>query len=242
MKKNIDREDEIVIHNKDYKELIKELKSDKTVFDAIITDPPYCVSRTHQLGFSNMGRSGMNYGKWDYGFDQKEWIKLCSPLLKEGGSIIIFNDWKNLSYLVEELVANNFVIKDLIRWEKRNPMPRNVNSRYVMDFEVALWAVKGKKKWTFNKPKNTPYLKPVYVSGIVPGGKKRIHPTQKNLDVMKELIEVHTNKGDLIFDPFAGSGTTALACKMTKRKNISSEIDKNYYKKAVARLNDNITS
>lgn len=53
--------------------------------DAIVTDPPYGVSRTHQLGFSNMGRAGMNYGKWDYGFDQKEWITLCGPLIKTGG-------------------------------------------------------------------------------------------------------------------------------------------------------------
>ena len=139
----------IDFRNCDYKDIVKELIEKKIKVDLILTDPPYCVSRDYQLGFSNMGRSGMNYGEWDYGFDQKEWIKVCSPLVREGGSFIIFNDWKNLSYLVEELEMNGFIIKDLIRWEKSNPMPRNVNSRYVMDVELAIWAVKGKRKWIF---------------------------------------------------------------------------------------------
>lgn len=233
---------EITLLNCDYKEVINKMKDLGIKVDAIITDPPYCISRNHQLGFSNMGRIGMDYGKWDYGFDQKEWIKICAPLVKNGGSIIIFMDWKNLSYLVEELQEQGFSIKDLIRWEKKNPMPRNVNSRYVMDFEVAIWAVKGNKKWTFNKDQEKPYLKPVYISGIVPGGKKRIHPTQKNLEVMEEIIKVHTNKNDLILDPFSGSGTTVLACKNTNRNSIGIEIDKKYFQKSIGRINyDNIS-
>jgi len=228
----------ITLLNKDYKDAVKEMQSLNIKVDAIITDPPYCVSRTHQLGFSNMGRSGMDYGEWDYGFNQKEWITLCGPIVKEGGCMIIFMDWKNLSYLVEELENQGFVIKDLIRWEKRNPMPRNVNSRYVMDFEVAIWATKGNKGWTFNKPSDKPYLKPLYVSGVVPGGKKRIHPTQKNLEVIEEIMKVHTNPGDLVFDPFSGSGTTVLAGKETGRNVIGVEIDENYFNKSVERIKD----
>ena len=234
-------ETKTILINCDYKDAVRTMLKSGLQVDAIITDPPYCVSRTHQLGFSNMGRSGMNYGKWDYNFDQKEWIKICAPLIKNGGSMIIFMDWKNMSYLVEELTEQGFEIKDLIRWEKKNPMPRNVNSRYVMDFEVALWAVKGKKGWTFNKPSNKPYLKPVYVSGVVLGGAKRIHPTQKSVEVLEELIKVHTNKGDVVFDPFSGSGTTALACKNTGRICVATEIDKNYYDKSVERLNGDIS-
>lgn len=230
------KEFKIDFRNCDYKDIVKELIEKKIKVDLILTDPPYCVSRDYQLGFSNMGRSGMNYGEWDYGFDQKEWIRVCSPLVREGGSFIIFNDWKNLSYLVEELEKNGFIIKDLIRWEKSNPMPRNVNSRYVMDVELAIWAVKGKKKWVFNKPENIPYLKPVYKTGVVLGKGKRIHPTQKSLDLFSQIIQVHSNEGDLVFDPFSGSGTTAVACKETGRNFIGSEIDSDYYQKAVKRL------
>ena len=234
--------DDITFLNCDYKALLHDMQSKGILVDLILTDPPYCVSRDYQLGFSNMGRSGMNYGNWDYNFDQKEWINLCAPYVKPGGSAIIFNDWKNLSYLVEALLDNGFVIKDLIRWEKTNPMPRNVNSRYVMDFEVAIWAVKGNKGWTFNKPKNVPYLKPVYRTGVVLGGSKRIHPTQKHLELFEGILKVHTNPGDLVFDPFTGSGTTAVACKNTGRNFVGSEIDKGYFDKAEKRINDCLTT
>lgn len=226
----------INLYNCDYKDLVAKMVDSKSSVDLILTDPPYCVSRTHQLGFSNMGRAGMDYGEWDYNFNQKEWISLCAPLVKEGGSIIIFNDWKNLSYLVETLESNGFLIKDLIRWEKSNPMPRNVNSRYVMDIEVALWAVKGKKKWTFNKPSDMPYIRPVFKSGVILGKNKRLHPTQKSLEVFSELIKIHSNEGDCIFDPFFGSGTTAVACKQLNRSFIGSEIETDYYEKALSRL------
>lgn len=224
------------LYNCDYKDLVSQMAQEGIKVDLVLTDPPYCVSRTHQLGFSNMGRSGMNYGEWDYNFDQKEWINLTAPIVKDGGSMIIFNDWKNLSYVVEALVKNGFLIKDLIRWEKSNPMPRNIDSRYVMDFEVAVWAVKGKGKWTFNRPDGVPYLKPVFRTGMVPGGKNRIHPTQKHVDVMKSLVEIHSNEGDLVFDPFAGSGTTGLACIYSGRRFVGAEIDKKYYDKAAERL------
>lgn len=226
----------IYFKNCDYKELVKELSLKKIKIDLVLTDPPYCVSRTHQLGFSNMGRSGMNYGERDYNFNQTEWIDLVAPLVKTGGSMIIFNDWKNSTILVECLEKNGFIIKDLLRWEKTNPMPRNVNSRYVSDYEFAIWAVKGKKKWTFNKPENMSYLRPKFTSSVVLGGKKRIHPTQKSLQLFMDILEIHSNENDFIFDPFCGSGTTAVACKKLNRNFIGSEIDKNYYEKAKERL------
>ena len=99
-----------------------------------------------------------------------------------------------------------------------------------------------KSKWTFNKSDNVSYLKPVFKSGIVLGGKKRIHPTQKSLEIFEQIILVHTNPGDLIFDPFGGSFTTALAALNTKRSCISTEIDNNYYEKALQRFNGKFTT
>ena len=150
--------EKFIFKNCDYKDLLIELKEKNIKIDAVITDPPYGVSRKHQLGFSNMGRAGMDYGEWDYNFDQKEWIRLCAPLIKDGGSIIVFNDWKNFSYIVEELDEQGFSMKDVIRWVKPNPMPRNTSRRYVGDFEMAIWAVKDGGKWTFNKPNSSSYL------------------------------------------------------------------------------------
>lgn len=222
--------------NCDYKILLKKLKKEKILIDAVITDPPYGVSRKHQLGFSNMGRAGMDYGEWDYNFNQRQWIRLCAPIIKEGGSMIIFNDWKNFSYIVEELEKRDFLIKDVIRWVKPNPMPRNTSRRYVGDFELAIWAVKNGSKWTFNKPETVPYLKPIYNCASIAGGEKRIHPTQKPLKLIEDILKVHTNEGDLVLDLFAGSGTTAEACLKHNRKFVGCELDEKYYNKAMERL------
>ncbi len=221
--------------NCDYKLLLKEIKDSGIKIDAVITDPPYGVSRKNQLGFSNMGRSGMNYGEWDYNFDQKEWIRLCAPLIKPGGSIIVFNDWKNFSYIVEELDDQGFSMKDVIRWVKPNPMPRNTARRYVGDFELAIWAVKDGGKWTFNKTEGSSYLRPIYKCPSVSSA-KRLHPTQKPLKLIEDILKVHTNENDVVLDLFTGSGTTAEACLKNDRIFIGSELDKDYYEKAMERL------
>mgnify|MGYP000121525451 FL=1 len=221
--------------NCDYKLLLKEIKDSGIKIDAVITDPPYGVSRKNQLGFSNMGRSGMNYGEWDYNFDQKEWIRLCAPLIKPGGSIIVFNDWKNFSYIVEELDDQGFSMKDVIRWVKPNPMPRNTARRYVGDFELAIWAVKDGGKWTFNKTEGSSYLRPIYKCPSVSSA-KRLHPTQKPLKLIEDILKVHTNENDVVLDLFTGSGTTAEACLKNNRIFIGSELDKDYYEKAMERL------
>ena len=221
--------------NCDYKLLLKEIKDSGIKIDAVITDPPYGVSRKNQLGFSNMGRSGMNYGEWDYNFDQKEWIRLCAPLIKPGGSIIVFNDWKNFSYIVEELDDQGFSMKDVIRWVKPNPMPRNTARRYVGDFELAIWAVKDGGKWTFNKTEGSSYLRPIYKCPSVSSA-KRLHPTQKPLKLIEDILKVHTNENDVVLDLFTGSGTTAEAFLKNDRIFIGSELDKDYYEKAMERL------
>ncbi len=227
--------DKFIFKNCDYKDLLRELAEQKIKIDAVITDPPYGVSRKHQLGFSNMGRAGMDYGDWDYNFDQKEWIRLCAPLIRDGGSIIVFNDWKNFSYLVEELDNQGFSMKDVIRWVKPNPMPRNTDRRYVGDFELAIWAVKDGGKWTFNKPEGTSYLRPIYKCPSV-ASKKRIHPTQKPLKLIEDILQVHTNENDVVLDLFTGSGTTAEACLKNNRMFVGSELDEEFYRKAMERL------
>ena len=225
-----------VLKNIDSIEYIKELKKKNKIgiFDAVITDPPYNISRENN--FTTIGRSGIKFGAWDYAFDQKSWIYEVSPLIKNGGSIIIFNDYKNFGDICNALEESGFHIKDLIRWIKKNPMPRNVNRRYVTDYEYAIWAVKGKGKWTFNKPKKLPYLRPEYRHSIVATGQNKIHPTQKSLELMKNIIRVHTNKGDLIFDPFNGSGTTGIAAISLGRTYVGTELDKTYYQKSLEKL------
>ena len=98
--------------------------------------------------------------------------------------------------------------------------------------EIALIGVKGGKP-TFNSE---------YDNGIykypLQGGKNRFHPTQKSLLLFEELIDKHSNEGDLVLDTFLGSGTTAIACKNKKRKFTGCEISQEYYDKIMTLLEE----
>ena len=207
--------------------------------DAIITDPPYNISRDNN--FKTMGRAGIDFGEWDKEFNLTSWIKKAEPLLKKGGNIIIFNDWKNMSYITKALEDNGFEVKDLIRWKKTNAMPRNRDRRFITDYEVAVWAVKKGGKWTFNRLSDT-YEIPEIVGGLTPKSEKLNggHPTQKPIYVMKWIIERLTNEGDIVLDPFMESGSTGVACKELDRSFIGIELDDTYFNIAKNRINDYI--
>lgn len=224
------------VFNEDCIDTLKKMKKNNIKVDLIIADPPYNVSRKHQLGFSNMGRSGMDYGEWDYSFDQKKWLRYIKNIVKPGGSVIVFNDWKNLALIAETLDKQGFNVKDILRWEKSNPMPRNVSRRYVNDCEYAVWAVMPGKKWKFNKDSDVAYLRPKFTTSVV-AGKNRIHPTQKSESLIEDLVKIHSCEGDIIYDPFMGSGTTAMACINLNRTYIGSEIDPKMHKKSLKRIN-----
>lgn len=240
--KNANTNDNYLIYG-DSLEVMKTMIEKNIKVDLLITDPPYNISRKHQLGFSNMGRAGMNYGEWDYDFDQLKWLETALRLISENGSIIIFNDWKNMGAISNFISKNGFDIKDLIRWEKSNPMPRNVERRYVSDAEYAIWATKKGGKWIFNKSSKNSYLRPQIITPIMAGSSKdKIHPTQKPQKLMEKLIEIHSNVSDTILDPFAGSGSTGLAALKLNRKFILIEKDKNYYEKSKERFDKIATS
>lgn len=207
-------------------EYIKGL--DDNSLDHIITDPPYNISKDNN--FKTMGRAGIDFGEWDKDFDLTTWIHLVSNKIKKGGNIVIFNDWKNLSYICEALENNGFEVKDMIRWEKSNPMPRNRDRRFIVDYETAIWAVKKGAKWTFNRLNDT-YDRPLIECGITPKNEKLegSHPTQKPIYVMEWLVTHLSNEDDVIFDPFMGSGSTGVACIKNNRKFIGSELDESYF-------------
>tara|TARA_Y100000816_G_C25792511_1_gene415286 strand:- start:241 stop:651 length:411 start_codon:yes stop_codon:yes gene_type:complete len=113
-----------------------------------------------------------------------------------------------------------------IEWIKTNPVPLNQHINYLTNCrEVALLGVK-KSKPTFNSK----YDKGIYEYPIQIGKKGERHPTQKSLPLFENLIKKHSNEGDLVVDPFLGGGTTAFACKNTKRKFKGCEINEIYFK------------
>jgi DNA (cytosine-5)-methyltransferase 1/site-specific DNA-methyltransferase (adenine-specific) len=217
-----------------YKELVKS----KITINHIITDPPYNISKNNNLSTMQGKRQGVDFGSWDKNFDLFGWIRDYTQLLEENGSIIIFCSYLFISDIARELANNQIDVKDIIVWKKSNPMPRNIERRYVQDMEFAIWGVKKNSKWIFNKPSNTPYLRSMIETSLVSGKERKDHPTQKSLSLMEQLIKIHTNEGDLILDPFMGTGTTGVAAVKNKRRFIGIEINNDYYKISEGRLRE----
>lgn len=210
--------------------------------DLIIADPPYVISRKsnfHTMKDRKNSRTGTMLGAWDYEFDNSPWITLAAKSLRAGASLLVFNAWTKSTIIEKSCAENGLVYKDTLVWLKTNSMPRNRDRRYVPNIEMIQWYVKLGAKWTFNRQKST------YESCVLPfasesgGGFKRYHPTQKPLKLIEYLVKIHSNEGDLVVDPFLGSGTTALVCKRTNRKFMGFEIDDNYFKICEERLQKN---
>ena len=131
----------------------------------------------------------------------------------------------------------NCEVKDMIRIEKSNPMPRNRDRRFIVDYEIAIWAVKKGEKWTFNRLSDT-YERPLIKTKVTPKSEKigKGHPTQKNIETMEWIIHRLTNEKDLILDPFMGSGTTGVAAITNNRNFIGIELDNNYFEMSKERI------
>jgi len=170
-----------------------------------------------------------DYGDWDKKFTMEileKFIQLFYKKLRKGGTCIIFFDIWKITILKELLEKYKFKQIRFIEWIKTNPLSRNSKVNYLTNCrEIALLGVKGGKP-TFNSKRDWGiYRFPIQ------GGKIRCHPTQKNLKLFEALIEKHSNKNDLVIDPFLGGGTTAIACKNTDRKFKGCEINKEYFDK-----------
>ena len=218
-------------------EKMKNIK-DKSI-DMVLCDPPYNISKTNN--FKTMGRAGIDFGEWDKNFNLTSWITIAEPLLKNGGNMLIFNDWKNMTNITDCLEENKFDVKDLIRWKKTNAMPRNRDRRFITDYEVAVWSVKKGGKWTFNRINDT-YEIPEIVGGLTSKSEKFNggHPTQKPIYVMLWILERLSNKNDIVLDPFMGSGSTAIACINSNRNFTGIELDNTYFDMVVNRIKEYI--
>lgn len=194
----------------------------------IIADPPYGISRELNVKGKRLGTTAkldFNFGKWDV--VNKKWLNMAIP--KVNGWFISFCAKKDLGIYWNALEGDGFIAIDALVWQKPDPLPLNAKSRFLNAWEVAVMGKKPGGTWNSKYEHNI-------IKCQAPKGKNRIHPTQKPLELIKKLILLTTNEGDLVLDPFMGSGTTAVACKILKRKYIGFEINPEYCKQAIERV------
>ena len=222
-------------------EELKKIK--KNSVDMIFADPPYFLSGD---GISCSGGKmvSVNKGDWDkkIGIEEKhqfnrEWIRLCYNILKDEGTIWISGTLHNIYSIGMALEQEGFKIINNITWRKLNPPP-NISCRYfVHSTETILWAKKDikKAKHKFNyqlmrELNGGKQAKDVWETSLTKPSEKKCgkHPTQKPIAILEKLILASTDEGDLILDPFNGSGTTGIVANKLKRKYIGIDLEKEY--------------
>lgn len=172
-----------------------------------------------------------DYGSWDNDFTIERLETFISEYykkLKKGGTLILFFDLWKISHLKEIMEKHKFKQIRFIEWIKTNPQPLNSSVNYLTNCrEIALLGIKGGAPTFHSKYDNGIYHFPLQ------GGKARFHPTQKSLPLFEALIAKHSNENDVVLDTFLGGGTTAIACKNTKRKFKGCEISAEYFERII---------
>jgi len=224
-------------------------------FDLVFADPPYNLQIGDTLKRPDNSKvNGVN-DKWDqfksfedYDSFCKAWLIECKRILKENGSIWVIGSYHNIFRIGYHMQNLGFWILNDVIWKKNNPMPNFRGTRFTNAHETLIWASKNKKsKYTFNYNSlkclnddlqvRSDWTLPICngKERIKTNGKK-IHSTQKPESLLHRVLLASTNKGDLIFDPFLGTGTSASVAKKMGRNYFGIEKEKKYFKAAQQRL------
>ena len=210
------------INNDDCMNYMKTM-SDECV-DLTLTDIPYGEVNRDSNGLRTLNKEAADVMT----FDIQEFLTEVYRVTK--GTIIIFCGKEQLSeihkFFSDKQKRNKGTVRQLI-WQKTNPSPMNGQYVYLSGIENAVWFKK--RGATFNAHcKNTVFR---YACG-----RSKLHPTEKNHDLLKELILDNSNEGDIVFDPCAGSGSHLLVAKENNRQWLGVELNKEYFNIASERV------
>lgn len=215
------------IHQGDCFELFKNL--DNESIDLVVTDPPY---KTISGGRKkNDGQpSGIllsNDGKIFKHNDVKikDWLSEVYRVLKPNTHCYVMTNVLNMQEMINESINIGFKLHNILIWKKNNVTP---SQYYMKNAEYILFLRKGRAKYINNIGTKTV----LDVNNV----KNRIHPTQKPVELIEILVANSSNKGDIVLDPFIGSGTTAVACVNLDRNYIGFELDSEFHNKANERV------
>ncbi len=219
--------------------------------DMIFADPPYFLSNG---GISCSGGKAVsvNKGEWDkigtldekHDFNRR-WIRLCKQVLKSDGTIWISGTFHNIYSVGMALEQEGFKIINNITWQKTNPPPNLACRCFTHSTETILWAQKNDRtaRHFFNyelmkEMNGGKQMKDVWTGALTNSREKAYgrHPTQKPLYLLQRIILASTHENDVVLDPFCGSSTTGVACKMLKRNYIGIDNNLEYIELSKERL------
>jgi site-specific DNA-methyltransferase (adenine-specific) len=226
-------------------------------FDLLFADPPYNLSK--QFGRESFReRSSDEYEAW-----LESWLELCIPLLKPTASVYICGDWRS-SAAIQRVGSRFFTLRNRITWEREKGRGAKANWKNSAE-DIWFFTASDRYTFNLDAVKQRRRVLAPYRENGMPkdwnetaGGKFRDthpsniwtdisvpfwsmpentdHPTQKPEKLLAKIVLASTNAGDLILDPFAGSGTTAVTSKKLGRRFLAVEADEQYCLLAQKRL------
>ena len=192
--------------------------------DAIITDPPYGINYVSQTGARiKNDKSPFIWFLYD-----------AFRTLKSGGSIVCFTRWDVQQTFIDAMKLAGFQVKSEVIWDKVVGGQGDTKAQFSPSHENIIFAVKGKFSFPGHRPRDLVTVQKLNSSQM-------IHPTEKPVSLLASLITSVTKPGDLILDPFAGSGSTLVAAKKARRRFIGIELDDEYFEKARRRVEEAVT-
>ncbi|OZA62705.1 MAG: modification methylase, partial [Sphingomonadales bacterium 39-62-4] len=223
--------------------------------DMIFADPPYNLQLGGDLARPDGSHVDAVTNDWDkfssfatYDKFTREWLIEAHRLLKPNGSIWVIGSYHNIFRVGTILQDLGFWILNDIIWRKANPMPNFKGTRFTNAHETLIWASKSEKsKYTFNyramKTLNDELqMRSDWVLPICSGPERlrrngtKAHPTQKPEALLYRVMLATTNKGDVVLDPFFGTGTTGAVAKRLGRDWIGCEREDDYIEVALERI------
>lgn len=206
----------------------------KNKIRTILCDPPYGVAYVeNKKGFAKLGVKDEKIiagdhlqSEEEYENFTKKYLGTTIPYLEEHNAVYIFNADPMFPSLRSGMKQAGFYYSQMIIWLKNQPVMSRKD--YLSQYELIAYGWFGKHKTERSKSKNVIYYpRP---------SKSKLHPTQKPIGLLRRIIPDSTKIGDIIYDPFLGSGSTAIACHHLGRKCIGIELDESYVKISIARL------
>lgn len=215
---------------------------DKSV-DAIITDPPY---------FLSMGHAGCKENAFNTNSDQvnsnrtfgdlviakpfyRQLFREYRRVLKPEGAFYFFTDWRGYAFYFP-IMSEELPVRNMIVWDKIS----GPGSYYTFAHELIIYGTSAAK--LLHKGGTNVWRMKSFASGASATDGKKVHPTQKPVELIQKMIEDSTEPGAVVLDTFMGSGTTAVACLKTGRNYIGFELNEKYHAIAQQRIADTVDS
>lgn len=242
-----------VILQGDCLEILKDIPD--ASIDLIFADPPYNLQLKGELWRPNNTKVSAVTDDWDkyddfaaYDTFTEKWLAECRRVLKKDGSLWVIGSYHNIFRVGKAVQDLGFWILNDVLWIKTNPMPNFKGTRFTNAHETLLWASKtelSRPTFHYKTMKAHNEDKQMRSDWYIPicSGRERVringekaHSTQKPLALLRRIITATSNPGDIILDPFLGSGTTAVAAKELGRQYIGIEQDPIYVDVATKRV------